>query len=47
MFTNDLKSETGVEVVYGKWAYKGGFLNGLRNDKGLYVQKKEQLAYYG
>ena len=30
-FSNDIKTDKGVEVVYRKWAYRGGFLNGLRN----------------
>ncbi len=37
VFTNDIKTEAGIEVVYNKWAFKGQFLNGLRHDKGLYL----------
>lgn len=42
-----MKSGQGVEVVYNKWAFKGEFLNGLRNDKGLYVDSAESIAYSG
>jgi hypothetical protein len=31
IFANDLKTQNGLEVVYRKWAYRGGFLNGLRH----------------
>ena len=32
--------------MYKKWAFKGQFINGLRHEKGLYVEQSG-LAYYG
>lgn len=45
-FSNDVKTDQGIEVIYKKWAFKGTFLNGLRHEKGLYVENTGTV-YHG
>ena len=45
-FSHDLKTDHGIEVAFKKWAFIGNFLNGLRQDKGLYVEKGG-IIYHG
>jgi hypothetical protein len=30
-FSNDIKVDAGLEIMFKKWAYQGNFVNGLRH----------------